>query len=195
MLTAGHPPGRAVDPPNSPWRTLAAREVYRNPWLRVTEYDVVRPDGAHGIYGVVDPGDNVTIVALDDEERVWLVEDFIYPIQARGWLLPSGAIDAGEEPQAAAQRELEEEAGVRAGRWDALGAYYLSPGIATQRTYLFLARELTAGAHLREPTEAAMTMRQATLREALDASLRGETPGAITALGLTLAWNYLHPAS
>ena len=69
------------DAPESPWRTLAAREVYRNPWISVTEYQVVRPDGAPGIYGVVDPHDNAAIVALDDEARVLLVGEFLYPLQ------------------------------------------------------------------------------------------------------------------
>ncbi len=180
------------DATGSPWRTLSAREVYRNPWLRITEYQVIRPDGAQGIYGVVDPGDNVTIVALDDDEQVWIVEDFIFPIQARGWFLPSGAIDHGEDPLLAAQRELAEETGLHAAQWEPLGAFYLTPGIASQRSYLYLARGLTHGPPQREATEAGMTMRHMSLRDACAASQRGETPAAVTALGLALAWSRLH---
>ncbi|HET9111600.1 MAG TPA: NUDIX hydrolase [Ktedonobacterales bacterium] len=176
------------DAEGSLWRTLSAREVYRNPWLSVTEYQVVRPDGSAGIYGVVDPGDNVTVVALDADADVWIIEDFIYPIQRRGWFLPTGAIERGEDPLLAAQRELVEETGLRAETWDLLGAFYLTPGIATQRSYLYLARGLTVGEPQREPTEAGMTMRRMPLRAALDASRRGETPSAVTALGLALAW-------
>jgi 8-oxo-dGTP pyrophosphatase MutT (NUDIX family) len=185
---------RLADAPDSPWRTRTAREVYRNPWLTVTEYAVTRPDGSPGIYGVVDPGDNVTIVALDDDERVWGVEDFFYPIQGRGWLLPSGAMNADEEPLAAAQRELAEETGLRAADWQELGAFYLSPGISQQRSYVFLARKLTLGASQREGTEASMVTRQLPLGEACALSQRGPTASAITALGLLLAWGRLHPA-
>ena len=188
---SGQSPG-GREAPDSPWRTLSAREVYRNPWLAVTEYQVIRPDGEPGVYGVVDPGDNVTVVALDDDEQVWIVEDFIFPIQARGWFLPTGAIDHGEEPLLAAQRELVEETGLRAAQWELLGAFYLSPGIASQRSYLYLARGLTPGAPQREATEAAMTMRRMPLRDACAASQRGETPAAVTALGLALAWSHLH---
>lgn len=188
-------PPQGHDAPESPWRTLSAHEVYRNPWLRVTEYQVIRPDGAPGIYGVVDPGDNVTIVALDADEEVWIVEDFIFPIQARGWFLPSGAIDHGEDPLRAAQRELAEETGLRAAQWEPLGAFYLTPGIASQRSYLYLARDLTHGEPQREATEAGMTMRRIPLRDACAASQRGETPAAVTALGLTLAWSHLHGAA
>ncbi len=188
-------PSHQRDAPDSPWRTLAAREVYRNQWMSVTEYQVIRPDGAQGRYGVVDPGDNVTIVALDEDEQVWVVEDFLYPIQRRGWFLPTGAIDAGEDALLAAQRELAEETGLRGARWDHLGAFYLTPGIATQRSYLFLARGLTQGAPQREATEAGMTMRRMPLAEACAASQRSETPTAVTALGLLLAREFTQSGS
>ena len=113
-MTDGEDEGLRPDAPGSPWRTVGAREMYRNPWLRVTEYQVIRPDGQPGIYGVVDPGDNVTIVALEDDERVWLVSEFLYPLQTAEWFLPTGAVERGEDILAAAQRELAEETGLRA---------------------------------------------------------------------------------
>ena len=186
-LPLSQQPPQRPDAADSPWRTLAAREAYGNPWLSVTEYQVVRPDGARGIYGVVDPGDNVTIVALDNDQRVWVVEDFLYTIQRWSWFLPSGAIDPEEEPLRAASRELLEETGLRAARWDLLGAYYLSFGISTQRSYIYLARELTEGAPQREPAEARMTARRMPLSAALAASRTHETASAVTMLGLMLA--------
>lgn len=184
------PPGppQRPDAADSPWRTLAAREAYRNAWLSITEYQVLRPDGAPGIYGVVNPGDNVTIVALDEDQQVWVVEDYLYTIQRWSWFLPSGAIDPEEDALHAGHRELLEETGLRAARWDLLGACYLSPGISTQRSYLYLARELTEGQPQREPAEARMTAHRLPLREALTASRTSETASAVTMLGLMLAW-------
>jgi 8-oxo-dGTP pyrophosphatase MutT (NUDIX family) len=179
------------DAPGSPWRTVGGREVYRNPWLTVTEYQVIRPDGKPGIYGVVDPGDNVTIVALEDDERVWLVSEFLYPLQTAEWFLPTGAVERGEDILAAAQRELAEETGLRAAEWMELGAYPLSPGISAQIGYIFLARGLRRGDAAPEGTEH-ITMRLAPLSEALEACLRNEIRATLAVIGIWRTWALLH---
>ncbi|MBF6591041.1 MAG: NUDIX hydrolase [Ktedonobacterales bacterium] len=182
-------PRVGADPQGSPWRTVGAREVYRNPWMRVTEYAVVRPDGQPGIYGVVDPGDNVAVAALDERERVWLVGDFLYPVQRFEWVIPSGKVEDGEEPLAAAQRELAEEVGAQAREWVALGAYELSNGISTQASHLYLARGLTLGEPSSEGTER-LTWRLLPLEEAYQACLRGEMRDAPSALAIWRVYEY-----
>jgi len=182
---------RPPDAPGSPWRTTGAREVYRNPWLRVTEYQVIRPDGQPGIYGVVDPGDNVTIVALEDDERVWLISEFLYPLQATEWFLPTGAVERGEDLLAAAQRELAEETGLRAEEWTELGVYPLSPGISAQTGHIFLARGLRRGEAAPDGTEQ-ITTRLVPLREALEACLRNEIRATLAVIGVWRTWALLH---
>jgi 8-oxo-dGTP pyrophosphatase MutT (NUDIX family) len=171
------------DPAESPWRTLEAREVYRNAWLCVTEYAVVRPDGQQGIYGVVDPGDNVAVVALDEGERVWLVGEFLYPVQQFQWMIPSGKLEADELAEAAARRELAEEIGASARTWTVLGTYDLSNGISIQASHLFLARGLTLGEPQPEGTER-LARRALPLEEAYALCLRGEIRDAPSVLGL-----------
>jgi 8-oxo-dGDP phosphatase len=192
-MADGEDRGARQDAPGSPWRTIGAREVYQNPWLVVTEYEVIRPDGQPGIYGVVDPGDNVTIVALEDDERVWLVREFLYPLQTAEWFLPTGAVERGEEPLAAAQRELAEETGLRAVEWVELGAYPLSPGISSQIGHIFLARGLSQGAASPEGTEQ-ITTRLMPLREALEACLRNEIRATLAVIGIWRAWAALRKA-
>ena len=181
------------DPAGSPWRTLDAREVYRNPWIAVTEYQVVRPDGQPGIYGVVDPGDNAAIVALDAEQCVTLVGEFVYPLQVYCWMVPSGFVERGEDPLAAARRELAEEGGLEAHDWTALGAYYLSSGISTQTSYAYLARDLRSVTARPEGTEL-LTLRSVTLAEARAMCLRNEIRDAPSVLALWRAWEELHGA-
>ncbi|HEY7983986.1 MAG TPA: NUDIX hydrolase [Ktedonobacterales bacterium] len=178
------------DAPGSPWRTLASRVVYRNPWLAVTEHQVVRPDGQRGIYGVVDPGDNAAIVALDGDERVTLVGEFLYPLQVYAWMIPSGAVEHGENPEVAARRELAEEVGLEAANWMPLGAYYLSSGISTQTSYAFLARGLSEVRARPEGTER-LTVRRVPLAEARALCLSGELRDAPSVMALWRAWELL----
>lgn len=171
----------------SPWQTLGVREVYRNPWMTVTEHAVIRPDGTRGIYGIVDPGDNAAIVALDDEGRVLLAGEYAYTMQRYEWKIPSGKVEEGEEPLPAAQRELAEETGITAREWSPLGAYYLSVGISTQTSHIFLARGLDLGEAQPEGTEV-ITLRRLPLAEAVGACLSGEIRDAPSVLGIWRAW-------
>lgn len=187
-------PSGQPDAPGSPWRTVDAREVYRNPWLTLTEYSVIRPDGAPGIYGVVDPGDNVSVVAVDERDYVWLIGEFLYPLQQFHWGMPTGAVERGEAPLIAAQRELAEETGLRAEIWESLGMYPLSPGIVRQVSHIYLARGLSAGAARPEATER-ITTRTLPLAEALDACRRNEISAAVAVIGLWRAWERLRGIS
>jgi 8-oxo-dGTP pyrophosphatase MutT (NUDIX family) len=179
------PDGSRVSP--SPWLTISQREVYRNPWLHVVEYSVRRPDGSPGIYGVVYPGDNAAIVALDAQGQVYLVGEFNFPLQRYEWMIPSGKVEDKEDPLAAAQRELAEEAGVAASIWEPLGAYYLSSGISPQTTHVFLATDLSTRAPEPEGTERLQIERRS-LGEVFEACVNNEIRDAPTVLGVWRAW-------
>lgn len=192
--TSAHAPGGGPDAPESPWRTVGSHEVYRNPWLTVTEYDVLRPDGERGVYGVVDPGPNVTIVALEDDETnetIWLIREFSYPLQRARWILPTGRVEPGEDPLWAAQRELAEEVGLYAAAWQSLGAFPLSGGVSTQMSHVYLARELHRGAAAPEGTEL-IEARQMPLHLAYAACLDGTISDAPVVLAIWRAWALLH---
>ncbi len=180
MIRQARPTADATD---SPWHTLAAAERYRNPWLVVTEHQVIRPDGSAGIYGVVDPGDNATILAQDEAGRILLVRDFVYPMQQWAWSLPSGSVEPGEDPAQAAARELREEGGLIAASWRLLGEYWLTPGIAPQTSFVYLARDLTMVPATPEPTEV-ITRQWLPFAEALALCQRGEIHHATAVLAL-----------
>lgn len=124
------------------WKTLASRTIYENRWLSVREDDVVGPGGP-GIYGVVTvrhPA--VFIVAIDESDRVCFVEIDRYATGGPSIEVPAGGTD-GEEPLAAAQRELLEETGLVAREWTLLGRMNALNGVANAPEFVFLAQSLT----------------------------------------------------
>ncbi|GAA4168432.1 NUDIX hydrolase [Gryllotalpicola koreensis] len=123
-----------------PWTTLTTRTAYENPWIRVREDQVVHPDGSHGLYGVVELRPAVFVVALDEDDRVALIEIDRYTVGA-SLEVPAGGSD-GQEPLVAAQRELLEETGLEASDWSELGSLFALNGAALAPEHVFLARGL-----------------------------------------------------
>lgn len=142
-------------------RQLGSTEVYRNPWIAVREDIVERGDGDTGIYGVVDKPPYSMVIPKDDDGRVYLVEQFRYPVQARRWEFPAGSArqPSSLDPADVARVELREETGLCAGRLTALGALDVAPGTSSQKGYVFLATDLEHGVPEREPEERDMRAR------------------------------------
>lgn len=139
------------------WRTLSRKLVYRNPWLRVFEDRVRRPDGSGGTYGVVEVGDAVSVVAWE-KDRIYLVRQYRHSWGKRIWEVPCGGLHRGEGPLIAAKRELAEEAGITARQWRRLGVIEANDPVVN-RFHLFLAAGLTHGRHRRDKSEADMESR------------------------------------
>lgn len=122
---------------------ISSREVYRNPWMSLTEDEVRRRDGSTGLYGVVHSADFVLIVPFDGE-RFHLVEQYRYPVGARLWEFPQGSVGepAGLEPAQMASVELAEESGLQAERLELLGFLHHAYGRSTNGFHAFYATGL-----------------------------------------------------
>ncbi len=134
----------------------------------------------------------VAILALDEEERVVLVNQYRHPVRRVLWELPAGLLDVeGEALVDAARRELAEEADLVAGRWDTLGDFYTTPGGSDEFIRIFLARDLRpvapADRHERRDEELGMEVRRVPLTEVVTAVLGGRIHNPSTAFGVLAA--------
>ncbi|MFN8342587.1 MAG: NUDIX hydrolase [Cyclobacteriaceae bacterium] len=164
------------------WKTLSVREVYRNPWIRVEEHQVINPGGNQGIYGkVLFQKKAIGIVAIDDEQHTWLVGQHRYPLNEWSWEIPEGG---GDDPLASAQRELLEETGITAARWTSIQRTHLSNSVSDEEGFIFLAEGLTQGTPMREDTEADMIVRRLPFTEALSMVLNGEITDSLSVMGI-----------
>lgn len=107
---------------NINWKTLSTRIAYQNKWMKVREDGVVFPDGKKGIYGVVEKAPFITVIPLVGD-KIALVEQFRYPVQAKSWEFPEGLKDAkGEEIKEMVKKGIIKDSPTVA----ALGLYLLS---------------------------------------------------------------------
>ncbi len=169
-------------------KRLSRRTTYENRWMKVHEDTVRFPNGADGIYGVVDKEDFVLVIPRHDDGRFQLVQQYRYPVSGRYWEFPQGSweLKPGTDPEQVALGELEEETGLRAGRVRKLGHLFVACGFSNQGFNVFLAEQLHPGTLARDPEEQDMQTAEFTRDEitGLIASGQIKDSPTIAALGL-----------
>jgi 8-oxo-dGTP pyrophosphatase MutT (NUDIX family) len=176
----------------SQWRTHESTVVYENAWIRVREDDVDRPDGSRGIYGVMEVRNPaVFVVPLTDDDEVVMVELFRYTTGASSLEVPAGGSD-GEDPLAAARRELREETGLEADEWLPAGTMFALNGVCHAPEHVFVARGLRpADGGVAQAEEGITAVRQVPWPQVLDlvrdgTITDGETVAALMYAALAL---------
>lgn len=169
----------------SSWKTLSSTVVHRNPWFSVRRDAVIRPDGQRGEYNVIERPDSVFVVALDEAGLVRLIGLHRYSTGVYSVEIPAGGTE-GQDPLAAAQRELREETGLVARDWAPLGRVQCANGVLNVFGHVFLATGLTQTDQHRQAEEGIVEERKVTLGRALELVRSGEITDSqsITALAL-----------
>ena len=177
-------PGQVMSDLSNPWTTLSRRLVYENPWIRVREDQVLRPDGQPGIYGVVEFKNRaVGVLPVDHEGQIWLVGQYRYPLDLYSWEIPEGGSPEFESPEETARRELREETGLLAGKLELIGTAHLSNSVCDEVAFIYRATELTQGSSMPEGTEK-LHARRMSWDEAWGMLRRGEITDSMSVIAL-----------
>ena len=189
--------GPIADTPEK-WRVERSSEAYRGAKTatRVDHVHMPGPDGDEVVAReYLDHPGAVAALALDERDRVLMLSQYRHPVSHRLWELPAGVRDEeGEPPLATAQRELREEAGLRADHWYELADYFPSPGFSSERIRIFLGRGLTRldGSEVgfdRVHEETDMVLRWVPLAEAVETVLAGRLHNGAAVVGVLAAAN------
>ncbi|NGO70226.1 NUDIX domain-containing protein [Streptomyces boncukensis] len=168
---------RITDVPEE-WEVTATATPFQGNKTGVRTDDVVMPDGTVARRDYQTHPGSVAVVALDDQDRVLVLSQYRHPVREKLWEIPAGLLDVpGENPLHAAQRELYEEAHVKAEDWRVLVDVYTTPGGSDEAVRIFLAQELSEADGERfavSEEEADMELARVPLAELVRGALAGE---------------------
>lgn len=169
-------------------KTLESQVVYENKWMRVREDAIERPSGAKGIYSVVEKPHFAIILPIEND-TVYLVEQYRYPVGARQLEFPQGTWDENPDvdPAQLAAGELQEETGLVASQWTYVGFQYLAYGMSNQGYHIYLASGFTQQQQQLDAEEEGLKVVSMPMAEFVEKITAGEILDASTcnAFGLT----------
>ena len=171
------------DPEELREEILASDEIYRGRVLRLRRDTVRLPDGHETVRDVVEHPASVVILPIDTEGQITFVRQWRVPAGRALLELPAGGLNPGEEPAAAAARELQEEADLAPGELTPLTEFYVAPGWATEYMHAFVARGCTPSS-LPADADERLRVERYTLGEAFGLIDEGEIQDAKTILAL-----------
>ncbi|MBL7863903.1 MAG: NUDIX hydrolase [Cyclobacteriaceae bacterium] len=169
----------------NPWTVVAATNIYDNPWINLTEFQVINPAGKEGIYGKVSfKNKAVGIVALDETQHTYLVGQYRFTMDTWSWEIPEGGSPLGVDTLESAQRELKEETGLTAKSWKLIQRSHLSNSVSDEEGLVFLAEGLTQGSSNHEDTEKGMKVMKLPFHEAHQMVIDGTITDSLSIIGI-----------
>lgn len=165
---------------NNPWKTLSSNPIYENPWISLTEHQVINPGGGKGIYGEVHFKNlAIGIIPIDDHNNTWLVGQYRYPLKKYSWEIPEGGCPDGTDPLESAKRELLEETGIIANSWVEIQRIHLSNSVSDELGIIYLAKELSFGESSPEESEE-LSVKKLPFEDAFQMVMNGEITDSLS---------------
>ncbi len=168
---------------------IESKEIYRGRIFDV-RLDRVREDGVEYEREIVEHRGSAVVVPVFDDLTVGLVRQYRHAAGEFLLEVPAGSLEAGEDPESGARRELEEEVGVVAGRVEKLAEFFVSPGFLSELMHVYLATELAATVQRLEFDEI-IAVRRVSFDDLFEMIRAGEIRDAKTICGAFLAGSWL----
>jgi len=169
-----------INKAENPWKIKSSKPVYDNPWISVREDQVINPSGGDGIYGVLHFKNRaIGIFPIDNEGNTYLVGQYRYALNEYSWEIPMGGGPLDEDIFDAAKRELKEETGFTAEKWELIARIHTSNSVTDEEGLIFLAQNLTAGEMQLEATED-ITVKKLHISEAIEMVMKNEITDSLT---------------
>ena len=170
-----------------PWKIISSKNIYKNPWIQLTEEEVENDKWEKRLYWIINMVDWVSVLAMDKNQNVYLTEEFRYALEEDSIELVSWWIDSGEDAILCAQRELKEELWITAKKWIDLWETNPFTWIIKSNSKLFLATDLIFGDALEE-----MKMIKLTLEEAKDMVINSKITHSPSCVLIMKAYFYVN---
>ncbi len=184
--TRKKPPSRTkTGSGKNPWTRLSSKIILSNPWFKLRQDRVLRPDGKNGMYHTLLAPKAVGVVPCFDDGTILLVGQYRYSVDQYSWEIPEGGGKTNEKPIQTARRELREETGYRAGVLKSLGTFHTSNCFTDETAYLYYAKDLKPGSSQPDVTEQ-LVLRRLPFEEAYEMALQGKIMDSITLVALFL---------
>ena len=164
-------------------KPIKRQYIFKGKIINLRVDDALLPNGATAKREIVEHNGGISIVPLDDEDNVYLVEQFRYPYSEVVLEIPAGKRDGNEEPLEGGKRELKEEIGATAKNYEFLGELYPTPGYCGEIIYMYLATGLTFGEADPDEDEF-LNVKKMSLKKAVEMVLSGEIKDAKTQTAL-----------
>ena len=173
-------------------KVLTKQTEFEGKIITVQQWKVALPDGREAGREIVLHNGAAAVVPVDKQNRVTLVRQHRVAIDQVTLEIPAGKLDdPKEDPFLCAKRELEEETGLLAGKWQKMAHVVTTPGFCTERIALYLATDLTQAKAHTDPDEF-LSLVKMPLTEAILMVEKGQIVDAKTCLGLLLAQQILN---
>ena len=172
-------------------KTLSSEQIFDGVVVKLYRDDIELENGEKGVREFIKHPGGVCVAALDEDENLFMVEQFRYPFGKVLTEVPAGKLEFGEDPEQCGRRELKEEVGATADSFEYLGCLYPTVAYDTEIIYMFLARGLHFGEQHLDEGEF-LDVKKLPLKEAYRMVMANELPDAKTQMAVLKAYLRLH---